>query len=124
MLFLCLALSVPGVQAVQGNEETALSGAYALMGLSKVIGSIADDLLAIIKEQAVTRKFQAREEPCQVSDLLKSGFSAKNEQMLKGKSAKISHATKENQDMNTSDFSKLVKPKQTRKSSSLKCGCQ
>ena len=43
MLFLCLALSVPGVQAVQGNEETALSGAYALMGLSKVIGSIADD---------------------------------------------------------------------------------
>ena len=94
------------------------------MGLSKVIGSIADDLLAIIKEQAATRKFQAREEPCQVSDLLKSGFSAKNEQMLKGKSAKISHATKENQDMNTSDFSKLVKPKQTRKSSSLKCGCQ
>ena len=74
MLFSCLTLSVPGVQVVQGNEETALSGVYALMGLSKVIGSIADNLLAIIKEQAARRKFQAREESCQVSDLLKSGF--------------------------------------------------
>ena len=44
--------------------------------------------------------------------------------MLMGKSAKTSPATKENPGTNTSDLSKVVKPKQTRKSSSLKCGCQ
>jgi hypothetical protein len=41
MVFLCLALAVPGVEAVHGQEESALSGAYALMELSKVIGSVA-----------------------------------------------------------------------------------
>ena len=95
----------------------------------------AEELLAIVKEQAATRKFKASiglgtkmgmnvKNPVIHVICSRSGFSAKNEQMLKGKAAKTSPASKENPGTKTSDLSKLVKPKQTRKSSSLKCGCQ
>ena len=83
----------------------------------------AEELLAIVKEQAMTRKFKASiglgtkmrknvKNPVLHLICSRSGFSAKNEQMLKGKSAS---ASKENLGTNTSDLSKLVKPKQTRK---------
>ena len=44
MTCLCMALSVPGVQAVPGHNEGAISGAYALMALSKVVGNVASYL--------------------------------------------------------------------------------